>query len=282
MRRAEPLRPAQLPLVHVDARARFLDRLAGTETILLCATTLWLAARIARLGSGGIWPILLGISMGLGWWNSLVTVGCSAPAAAWLLMPRTERVSRARAIAGMALGFVAGASPWILFYAFYGIGTLRANFPPAETAGALVAARRFATETVPELLGGADPFYPGRPVTGLATALRLPVLLMDVLAVALLPLTARNSQRRGQPDGVLLLFLVAASVAALFVFSGPGQTPGPTVRYVLPLYFVVAVALAVAAVALVLGVVGPGEIAVLLGGVVDASLERRNRPSPDR
>ena len=41
----------------------------------------------------------------------------------------------------------------------------------------------------------------------------------------------------------LNVLVVASTVAGLFVLSAPGQAPGPTVRYVLPLAFVVAASL---------------------------------------
>jgi hypothetical protein len=215
------------------------------ETVLFCVTTLWLAARAARRGGGAWSGFAIGVSAGLGWWNSALTLSCTVPALAWLIFFRREGVARGRLALGAVAGFALGAAPWILFNLRYGMPTLRQNFAAAPASGSVFAtARRLVTKTVPELLVGLNPLGPPQPVTRLQAFLRLPAAAVDLLALALLPAAhALPDVRSGSRKGLLLLELVAITVVGLFVFSGPGQVEGPTVRYVLPLYFVVAASL---------------------------------------
>lgn len=216
------------------------------ETVLFCVTTLWLAARVARRGTHGLWPLALGLSVGLGWWNSLITLGCSAPALAWLLLFRRRGVSRTRLLGGLLAGFALGASPWIYYNLQSRTATLSTNFASAANGlSALATSRRFATETLPHLLVGLNPFGSPRPMTAVEIALRTPTILVELLALLFLPAAPLLSGREVDGRGVLLLVLVGSTVTALFVFSAPGQVPGPTVRYILPLFFVVAVSLGV-------------------------------------
>ncbi|HEY3123712.1 MAG TPA: glycosyltransferase family 39 protein, partial [Thermoanaerobaculia bacterium] len=120
------------------------------ETVLFCVTTLWLAARAARRGGGEWAGFAIGVSAGLGWWNSALTLSCTLPALAWLLLFRRERVSRRRLALGVLAGFAVGAAPWILFNLRYGMPTLRQNFAAAPaSASVLATARRLLTKTVP-------------------------------------------------------------------------------------------------------------------------------------
>jgi 4-amino-4-deoxy-L-arabinose transferase-like glycosyltransferase len=230
------------------------------ETVLIGITTLWLTARIARLGSGGWTPFALGISIGLGWWNSLLTLGATLPALAWLLVFHRDKAPPRRLLLPLAGGFVLGAAPWIYYNARYRLATFWINFAPAEAGtGVLSTAGRFFRETAVELVAGLNPLGPARPVTPLEGFLRVPAAGLVVVSLLLLPAASLLAlrARRGARKGIALLGLVAATVAALFIFSAAGQAPGPTVRYVLPLAFVVAAAL----------------------GLLVAAVSRRSRPA---
>ena len=216
------------------------------ETVLLSITTLWLAARIARRGADRWTPFALGASIGLGWWNSLLTLGCAAPAIVWLFLFHRRSVTWRRFVLPAAAGFVVGAAPWLVYNLRYRWVTLWTNFAPAEPGpGVFATARRFLGETAVELVAGVNPLGPARPVTALEGALRLPAAVIAILALLLLLAGSRLAlrDRPGSGKAVVLIVLVAAAVAALFILSAPGQAPGPTVRYILPLWFVVAAAL---------------------------------------
>jgi len=216
------------------------------ETVLLSVTTLWLAARIARRGADRWTPFALGVSIGLGWWNSLLTLGCTVPAIAWLVLFHRRSVTWRRVLLPASAGFAVGAAPWLVYNLRYRWVTLWTNFAPAEPGpGVLATARRFLRETAVELVAGVNPLGPERPVTPLEGALRLPAALAVVAALVLLFAAPRLAlrDRPGSGKGVALLVLVAVTVATLFILSAPGQAPGPTVRYVLPLWFVAAASL---------------------------------------
>jgi hypothetical protein len=216
------------------------------ETVLIDITTLWLALRIARRGPEGWTPFALGVSIGLGWWNSLLTLGCSIPALAWLLVLERKKTTPRRLLLPVLAGFCVGAAPWIGYNLRYRLVTLWTNFAPAVGSSIAATARRFFRETAVELVAGLNPLGPSHPVTRLEGALWLPAALIVMASLFLLPAAPRLVAlrgRRGSGDDVLLLGLVAATVAGLFILSAPGQAPGPNVRYVLPLAFVVAASL---------------------------------------
>ena len=215
------------------------------ETLFFCASTLWLAARVARRGSERWSSLALGLSAGLGWWNSPLTLGCTLPALLWLLSVRRE-TRRPDFWALPLVGFLTGASPWILYnlrYRFPSIWqTLRPAVGPTSVAG---AGRRFFAENLPDLAVGMDPLGDGEPMTLLQHVLRAPAAIVYVASAVVLAhgIVAKKGSALRRP--LTLLGLVALGVTGLFVFSASGRFPGPTVRYVLPLSLVFAAALAV-------------------------------------
>lgn len=215
------------------------------ETVLFCVTTLWLAARIARQPSERWTGLALGLSVGLGWWNSLLTLCCSGPALAWLFLLHGDRLRRGRLALHVLAGFVFGAAPWIYFNIRYPLATFGANFGPPGGGRVLSTARRLLAEIFPDLLVGLNPLGPRRPPAPAEAALQTPAGALELLALLLLPFAPRLWGRRlvGNGKAVLLVGLVALAVAGLFVFSEPGQVLDPTVRYVLPFFFVVATSL---------------------------------------
>jgi hypothetical protein len=91
-----------------------------------------------------------------------------------------------------------------------------------------------------------DPFGGYGPLNDVQRLARLPTSLIVAAALLLLVVLAAGGDR-GRRKSVLLLWLVFSTTGGLFVFSASGTFPGPTVRYVLPMAFVFAAALGLAA-----------------------------------
>jgi 4-amino-4-deoxy-L-arabinose transferase-like glycosyltransferase len=213
------------------------------ETVFFCVATLWLAARINRRGVERWSPFALGLSAGLGWWNSPLTLAASLPAVFWLVLVRRE----ARRIAFGALliaAFLCGAAPWIVYNLRYRFPSLWQARPVASAASVGEAAARFFAKNLPELTVGMDPLGPGTPLTPLQGILRIPAAAVYFAGAAFLfgayLLAEKDRHRR---ESLLLPCLVALAMAGIFIFSAGGQFPGTSVRYVLPLFFVLCVAL---------------------------------------
>jgi hypothetical protein len=239
------------------------------ETVLLCAAAFWLAARLA-VGSGGLATAAgFGLAVGLGWWNSLQTLGCTVPALLWVAWRRPELLRRRGFLPLVAAGFLAGAFPWIAYNVHHPLGSFHNNFavePAAGVAAAIDNARHVFAYDLPELVTGTGPPLPASDQPP-GPLLRVPVLV--TVAVAALFLLARRVPARwwrvgaavprpqpeppGHGDGgavrerVLwpLCVLTLLAVIALLVGSAAGMRRGLTVRYVLPLYLLVPLMLAV-------------------------------------
>lgn len=216
------------------------------ETVLLCVATLWLAARIGRRGPERWTGLALGLSAGLGWWNTPLTLASTLPAVLWL--PVVRRDARTLSFWKMPVaGSLAGAVPWIAY-------NLRYRFPsiaqvvraPEEGNSVVLALRKLFLENIPQIAVGMDPFGAGGPLNVFQRWLEIPAVLAIFASLLLL---AFRTARAGKPvrQSALLLGLVVGATASLFVFSASGTFPGPTVRYVLPLVIVFAAALGVAA-----------------------------------
>lgn len=226
------------------------------ETLLFCAATLWLVARIARKGAQGWSSLLLGLSAGLGWWNSVQTITCVAPALLWLAFRRPHFLRLPRFLLPVLAGFLLGAAPWIAYNAVHSFGSLEGNFAvrPAKGAKELLSnATYFLKDQVGELTLEVNPYHEPREVSPVQRALRLPAAGIYFLAgIALLAgpffrrLLAEQRKRGPQPGAFLLLWLTAGTIALVYVVSEAGTTRGLTVRYVLPLYIVIAAGLGVA------------------------------------
>ena len=219
-------------------------------TILCCGLILWLAARTVRkpdqrwawLGFGG--------AIGLGWWTSLLTVGCSLPALIWVLGSR-RRLLKNPSFAFCVLGAaLLGALPWILFNVRYQFPSLTMSFTtrPVEGWTALIENLGYVLfAKLPELLVCADPTGGRVAVGGWQRALRLPVAAgLVVAALSCLAVivqktgaTASREELRRRRCGWLLVF-VTTTVVALNVVSEAGSVRDhAAVRYVLPLYLLV-------------------------------------------
>lgn len=218
------------------------------ETLLLCGLTLWLAARLAAGDERRRVVFGLGLAVGLGWWNSMQTVGCTAPALLWLAWRRPHLLRRRAFLVLVAAGAAFGASPWLLHNIRHPLGSFRGNFATRATPGLAAKidnARYLMSYSLPELVAG--PGQPREVSPRIQGFLRRPMLLF-VFAAVLFFWLAPALRRWLQPPAALagarappwvLLALVFATMLALNVFSEAGQTRGLTVRYILPLYLVV-------------------------------------------
>jgi dolichol-phosphate mannosyltransferase len=233
------------------------------ETMLLCVTTLYVAVRIARPGSCRWWPFALGLSIGLGIWQSVQTLTCAVPALVWLLWQRPKLLLRLRFLLRVGTGAVVGALPWIIYNVVHPLATFHGNFTvrPAGRIQTVVSNARYLVRyDLRELLTGSNPFHAPPPMVPhpmLETILQAPVSAIYGLAILLLVAMAIGRSRAGTSSalasprkGAMLLLSVTVAVALADCLSEAGQTRGYTVRYVLPLYFVAAAALGL----LILGV----------------------------
>jgi hypothetical protein len=221
-------------------------------TLFLCGAILWRAALLARRGPSPARVALFGLAAGLGWWQSFETLGVLGATLVWLLCYRPELRRRPRLWAPGLAGFVLGAFPWIAYNVVWPLGTFRGNYA-ARPARGLVAialnAHYFLTYSLPEIVTPvheAGTEFLQDPGAALHGRLLLPVRLLfaaaafSFLAVPMLRGRVGREANRRVPCPVWLLFvLVIAAYAVLNVFSEAGQARGFSVRYVLPIYFVV-------------------------------------------
>jgi dolichol-phosphate mannosyltransferase len=225
------------------------------ETMLLCLTTLYFAARTARTGHRDWTSLALGFSLGLGVWQSVQTLTCAVPALIWLRVRRPEVLRRGRFWLLAPAGFVLGAAPLILYNMVHPFATFEGNFavrPAGSARSVLSNFSYFFQYDLPEILIEPNPFHappifdPAMKIKGL---LRLPAAAAYAAAFFALLLALRRRRGAGSDDkpavrsGVILLVLLAATVTLVYVASEAGQTRGITERYVLPLFFVAAAAL---------------------------------------
>jgi hypothetical protein len=221
------------------------------ETLLLCGTTLWLADRIRR-GRDGVWTfVAFGLAAGLGWWSSFQTVSCTLPALAWAFVFRPARKPPRRASFALA-GFLIGALPWVAYNVRHPLESFRSNFA-AKSAG---ASGQIAANTayligrdLPELAAGMGTPGPDLPPSRVRLLLAPVVVTICFVALSFAAgVLARDAagvfRRSIEPPISMLFLLVFFTIAGLKVFSAAGSGRGQTLRYVLPMFFVVPVALA--------------------------------------
>jgi hypothetical protein len=276
------------------------------EVLLVCATTLWLAARLARIsrtlpapapapppapppdaapvhaGGWGGWPtcFALGVSLGIGWWASAQTLVCSGPALAWLAWRWPRLAARLRFWSLAALGAALGALPWIAFNLRYSFPSLLDNFglrPVTRLAAALDNARYLVRVNLPQLLASTDGFDGSLPLNPVQRLLHLPALLisfgLSLFAILAIPWLWRQAAApagratdpaaaepaAAEPGGsepgggasaaveraaLPLCVLVIVATAGVYLVSFAGSVRALPVRYVMPVYLVVPVLLA--------------------------------------
>lgn len=225
------------------------------ETIALCILTLYVAARMEKARFSSAWTFVLGFIAGLGLWQSVQTLTCSVPALIWLVLRRRDLLRRHRFWQLALSGLVAGALPWILFNAVHPFGSFNRNFavrPALGVRSVISNLSYFVSYDLPELVVGQNPFHIPiglRTAPQLANVLRFPSAAVYASGFALLLFLAFRphlGDRLGASGdvrpGVRLLLSVGFGVLLANIVSEAGQTRGYTVRYVLPLFFVAAVA----------------------------------------
>jgi hypothetical protein len=228
------------------------------ETMLLCLAILLAAERVRQAPGDDRRLAILGLLAGLGFWNSIQTLAATIPAFLLLLAARPRELARLRAAGVTAAALFLGALPWIAWNIVVPLGSFQSNFSvqPASGLRALGEnARYLASYALPELVASVDPENGPNPASALARILGGPALL--VWAAAALFAAARagaalaraRRERSGDVLRELTLPFVALTICALAVLSGAGGMRGLTVRYVLPAFFFLPAALALAAVA---------------------------------
>jgi dolichol-phosphate mannosyltransferase len=221
------------------------------ETMLLCLLILYFAARIVRRGWTPWTALALGLSAGLGLWNSFETMMCAGPAFAWLFLSRGREIrARKREIVLLGAAFLIGLSPWILYNVRYPMASLRHDLGgrPARGVATMAAnAWYFLGVNVPRLAVGANPFQFADPPSEVARILRWPAAALYVIAmIAFLPAFWKRPRQDDPPlarSGALLLWMVGLVAFGLNVVSAAGETRGLTERYVLPVFFLCVTAL---------------------------------------
>lgn len=210
-------------------------------TFLLCTVVLWLAARIARRGATTATILAFGIAVGLGFWQSFLTLTCSIPALLLVAMKTRRRALHALIL---VIGFTIGALPWIAFNVRYQFATFaKKNFGanPTDSISGAIDNLHYATMTnAPQLVASIDPER--------SRALSIPLLLIHIGVVIWLIVAARRG--RISRDACVLLVALVLVTLALNTFSQAGQTRVLSVRYLLALWFVAVAALASATIAI--------------------------------
>ncbi|HVT14845.1 MAG TPA: glycosyltransferase [Thermoanaerobaculia bacterium] len=245
------------------------------EILLLCAASLWLAARLGRGDESHLTLFALGATLGLGWWSSPQTLGCGVPALLWAMWAIWRRPGLARRwhfVPLIAAGALLGALPWIAFNIRYPLASLHDNFAMRPVSGLSALAdngRYLLAENIPEMLASTDPEGAVNRSNLAHRMLHVPTLVIlagaGCFSLLVAPLLRRRTaalerERGGGAAGAAdprlaaiesaernawpLLVLVLLANVALNLVSGAGGLRGLTVRYVLPLYLLVPAVLA--------------------------------------
>jgi hypothetical protein len=212
------------------------------ETMLLSGCFLALAVKMDAAGETTAGVAALGLLGGLSWWQSLLTLGCVLPSAAWYFLRSPRPLGRRLLLFGLA--FLVGASPWTVFNIRHRFSSFRESYATAPVSSLKQSASNaayVAADAVPELLASLDPQrgHERHPVAHrVLQVVALALCLLSALA-ALLGVARRwhkddRSEVRSRPPGHLsLLLAIAAVVCLLPVFSRAGDFRGLQSRYVI-------------------------------------------------
>jgi 4-amino-4-deoxy-L-arabinose transferase-like glycosyltransferase len=227
--------------------------------LLLVAASLWLAAQLAR-GDGSRWTVSgFGLCVGLAWWTALLSVECTVPAVLWVAWRRRDLLHW-RPAARFVTGFLLGALPWLAYnirhplHSFLDTTLIQ---PAAGWQGKLDNVR-FLAQNVRELIASRTYEWDHpRAVTGV---LQWPVLILVGLAalasLGLFPLWRYLRRRQGaglqpmEPGAPVPLIVMMGTMTAFVNVVSVAGHQFFSVRYLLPLYFVVPAVIAPALAAL--------------------------------
>ncbi len=228
--------PVIFTVWNVAPRGGYMEALFFGGAILVLAASI---SRAPRARDGGR-HLLLGLLAGLAFWTHYLTVFYTLPAGLVLLRPALSRPGRARRIAALAAGFLAGALPVIVYNLGHGFSSLGV-VGMAGGADARRSLRNLLARQLPTLLG-ANGFRAEGPLWPPASWL---VIGLMAAALAYYPVAAwRRARSGGTTVGATALpLLVVAAALALFLGTGFGQLN--TQRYLLPVYPMFALFLAV-------------------------------------
>jgi hypothetical protein len=198
------------------------------EIMASCAATLWLAALWHNTGTR--WQRLaFGISAGFGIWISLQTLMITLPALIWIALKR--RGSMLGESVTVVVGALVGATPFWIGNLTTGFAPLTRNWasqPASSLAQVLGNAAWFVNVQMPKLLFHEPSGF-----------WSLPTLIVAGYIMAAFGFIFAMRYGKQYASVSLLLALVIASCALIYVTSEAGSQRGWTVRYIAPLYLVV-------------------------------------------
>ena len=235
------------------------------ETFLAATLVLWAGARFWRRG-GTANLFAFGLAAGFAFWMSMQSLTITIPLFVWLLWQRGAELLRLRQTALLAAGAVLGAMPWLVFNALHGWVSLKSNWAvrPARGVDAWIDhSGRLFGEVLQQLFAAVEqrghvvPASSGQRALGFA-ALALVLAAVVALATALrqdrrvrlagaggkggsgVSGGSRASEPAAAPGRLRAIVWLAAGIVALssvlFIFSAAASMPGNIVRYVLPVY----------------------------------------------
>ncbi len=213
------------------------------EALALGGLALYLAVLIAGKSgrAGAWWYLLLGLVGGLGFWTHYLFVYYLVPIGLTILLPALFADGRWRRTGAFTTGFLAGVSPVIVYNLRHSFASLKMT----RMGGNADLAANWANLTVRQLptLLGANRLDTPRPLWPWASWLLLGLYALGI--VWFMAAAFRRSRRT--PDtpvvAVLLPLLVVATGLACFILTGFGIFD--TERYLIPLYPLFALFLAV-------------------------------------
>ena len=212
-----------------------------STTFFLMAMSLFLTARIERVGPSVGNVALWGLFAGLGVWHTLLTLGVSLPAAVWLIASRAD-VRRLRHLATALGGAVVGAAPWIAYNVLHPL----AYFKESVALGGrhdlhqtiVNAGYALTNDVVGLVVPRATTFIPVlahlRPVV---LAFFAATIGYAAFALGRAVWTRGRATDASTKAATLALLVVVGSVAILAP-SGVGAPGGWTVRYMLGVWLV--------------------------------------------
>ncbi len=220
----------------------FAPRGGYMTALALGGAALLLGARMQADGGGVRQNLLMGVLCGLGLWTHFFFVYYILPLGLFIVLPTLRPAGRLRRLASLTAGFLAGALPLIVWNLRHGMESFRLR----KFVGRLDVwenLRNLVERQIPYLLGGSRLDERG--------FFWLPVawIVMAAWAAAAMWYLCRAGARcaRGSADCRASLLLPGVATTAVFLFLGTGFGSMNTQRYLLPVYPVAAIALAVLA-----------------------------------